>query len=394
MNLAVRNKSLLLYFTSELFLSFGIGLVTYAQPFFYKQGGLSDGLIGLLFAVNALVGGITALLLGSVADRLGASRVFKAATLALSLSYLLLGSTHLMGVWLFAAAFSGFAGSMLMSTENVVLGTLMKGRDMASVLSKFVALYTVIIGSGVICSGFLSAAVGYTDTIRLGGLVALVAPLIRVFVKAPDAKARTMFKLPSRQIWAMSFFALLFGLSLSLFNPFATLVLHGSFHLSNQTTALISSVSTFTMAMGSFFVSGLVRTFGRSRTLLISFAVSITLTLVMAVTGQTWGFTSLFLVRTVFTNIPGSIVDAAFLSLTRETEYVQMFGVRVFGTNVGNAAGSYGGGLILNHFGVPWMLVLSAIGLAAAYLYLLQLLRRAHFSTRRLSDMDSESAKL
>lgn len=392
MNQATRNKSLVLYFSSELFLSFGIGLVTYAQPFFYKQGGLSDSTIGLLFAVNALFGGITALLLGSAADRLGASRVFKASTLAIALSYLLLGATHILLVWFFAAAFSGLAGSMLMSTENVVLSSLTKGREMASVLSKFVALYTVIIGSGVVCSGFLSAAVGYTETIQIGGLVALAAPLIRVFVTAPDAKSKQMFRMPSKRIWAMSVFALLFGLSLSLFNPFATLVLHGSFHLSNQTTAMISSISTFMMAIGSFLVAALVRRLGRGQTLFLSFSLSIGLTLVMAIMGNAWGFTALYLGRTILTSVPGSIVDATFLSLTHETEYVQMFGVRVFGTNAGNAAGSYGGGLLLNHMGLPWMLVLSAIALTVTYLYLLSLLRKSNSASTHL-DTGTEDLK-
>lgn len=377
--MAVHKRSLIFYFSSELFLSFGIGLVTYAQPFFYKQGGLSDSTIGLLFAVNALFGGISALLFGSVADRIGASRVFKGATLAIALSYLLLGATHHLLVWFFAAAFSGIAGSMLMSTENVVLSSLTKGYEMASVLSKFVALYTFIIGSGVVASGFLSAAIGYTNTIRLGGLIALCAPFIRVFVKAPDAKSRRMFRLPSKRIWAMSGFAMLFGLSLSLFNPFATLILHETFRLSNQSTGLVSSVSTFTMAVGSFLVSALVRRFQQRRTLQMSFFLSIALTLLMTLTANPWGFTGFYLVRTIVTSVPGSIVDALFLSLTHETEYAQMFGVRVFGTNAGNAFGSYGGGVLLSHFGVPVILIASAFGFVITYLYLVSLLRRLNF---------------
>lgn len=212
-------RSLVFYFSSEVFLSLGIGFIIYVQPFFYRQGGLSDSTIGLLFAVNALAGGLAALLFGSAADRIGASRVFKVSTLAIALSYLLLSATHSLAAWATASALSGLAGAMLMSTENVVLSSLTKGHEMASVLSKFVALYTFIIGIGVVTSGILSSSIGYPATLRIGALIALVAPLIRIFVKAPDAKSERLIRIPSKRIWAMSLFAMLFGLSLSLFNP-------------------------------------------------------------------------------------------------------------------------------------------------------------------------------
>lgn len=377
-------RSLVFYFSSEVFLSLGIGFIIYVQPFFYRQGGLSDSTIGLLFAVNALAGGLAALLFGSAADRIGASRVFKVSTLAIALSYLLLSATHSLTAWATASALSGLAGAMLMSTENVVLSSLTKGHEMASVLSKFVALYTFIIGIGVVTSGILSSSIGYPATLRIGALIALVAPLIRIFVKAPDAKSERLIRIPSKRIWAMSLFAMLFGLSLSLFNPFATLVLHGTFRLSDSSTALISSISIFMMSFGSLLVSALVRRFRRERTLFYTFMASIGMTLLMILPGSGAGFTAFYLGRTVLTSVPGSIVDAMFLQLTHETEYVQMFGVRVFGTNVGNAAGSYGGGLFLSHSAIAWMLGLSALGLIVTYLYLLWLIKRLHSARQNL----------
>jgi len=393
MNSASIRRSLVFYFSSEIFLSLGVGFVTYAQPFFYRQGGLSDSTIGLLFAVNALAGGVAALLFGSAADRVGASRVFKFSTLTIALSYLLLSVTHSLGAWVTASGLSGLAGAMLMSTENVVLSSLTKGREMASVLSKFVALYTFIIGIGVVTSGILSSSIGYSATIRIGALIALVSPVIRIFVTAPDAKSERLIRIPSGRIWAMSLFAMLFGLSLSFFNPFATLVLHGTFGLSDSSTALISSISLFMMSFGSFLVSALVRRFRQQRTLFFTFVASAVMTLVMILPGNAGGFTAFYLGRTVLTSVPGSIVDAMFLQLTHETEYVQMFGVRVFGTNVGNAAGSYSGGLFLSHSGVAWMLGLSALGLVLTYIYLLWLIKRLH-SVRVNVRMDGEETGL
>ena len=376
MNKTTVARSLILYFSSEIFLSFGIGLATYAQPLFFKSAGLSDQTIGLLFSINSLAAGVFALLFGSVADRVGASRVFKLSTLLMAVSYLMMGITHSLGWWAWAIALQGLAAAMLMSTENVVLSSLTKGREKAAVLSKFVALYTFIIGSGVVASGYFSTAYGYQETIRLGGWIALVAPGIRVFVRAPDAKSEKLFRLPSGRIWGMSVYAILFGLGTNLLNPFATLILHGHLGLSNGATAWVSSASTFTMALGSFMVSAVLRRLRQERTLLVSFASAVGVTAAMAWMQSAPWFSGLYLTRTVVTSLPGSIVDALFLNLSKESEYAQMFGVRVFGNSLGNAAGSYGGGVLLNHQEMVGLLLLSALTFAAAYAYLRLLLKR------------------
>jgi hypothetical protein len=70
------------------------------------------------------------------------------------------------------------------------------------------------------------------------------------------------------------------------------------------------------------------------------------------------------------------IVDAAFLNLTSPTEYAQMFGVRVFGNNVGNALGSTGGGALLSSHQGIWIYIGSAAALVLAYRYLVFLMAR------------------
>jgi MFS family permease len=369
-------RSLVLYFSSELFLSLGIGIVSYVQPFFYRSYGASDSTIGVLFAVNAAAAGLSALLLGPVADWIGASRVFKFSTFLLAFSFLLMGLTHNTYLWMATSALSGIGGALLMSTENVVLSSLTKGKEMAAILSKFVALYMFLIGLGTVFSGFISSRISYQDTFIIGAIVALIAPGVRLFVKAPDARSHRAFRLPSRRIALMSLYALLFGVAIGIFRPFATLVLQSNFGLGDRTTAAVSAASLFMISVGAFIVSTLLRHFKQSKTLMLSFATGGLLTLWMAVTGNAMIFSSLYLLRTITTSIPGSIVDALFLEVTPKTEFAQMFGVRVFGNSIGNAIGSYGGGYLLEGSHISVMLILSTLMLSIAYFYLTYLIAR------------------
>jgi len=370
-------KPLILYFVSEVFLSLGIGFVLYAQPFFYQSAHIGDATIGLLFGVNSLAGGVAALAFGSLADRLGASRVFKFSTLVLGLGYLFTSLTTRVGVWYFAAVLSGIGAAMLMSTENVVLSSLTQGREKASVLSKFVAMYMFVMGVGIVAAGFFSARAGYQATMQIGAAIALVAPIIRVFVKAPDAISHRLLRLPSKRVLLMSVYAMIFGVAVGIFNPFVTLVLHTQFALSDHVTALVAAAANFTVAAASFMVSLLLRHFRRERTLLFSFALSILFTIGMTLTGNATGFVSLYLLRTGVATVPGSIVDAMFLNMSHATEYSQMFGVRVFGNNAGTAIGAWSGGAFLGHHAMTWLLICSAATFAVAYAYLLRLVR--HF---------------
>jgi MFS family permease len=367
---------LALYVISEIFLSLGIGITLYAQPFLYKSGGLSDAQIGVLFAVNSSTAGVCAFLLGSVADRLGATRVVKFATLAIALGYLLTASAWSASLWYATAVLTGLGGALLMTTENVVLSALTKEREKARLLSRFVALYTFVMAVGTMVAGELCTIGSYRTTMFVGAGIALVAPAIRFFVHAEDVKSERLFKLPSRRLVAMCGYAMVFGVGLGLFNPFATLILKANFGLGDSVIGPISAVSMFMVSLGAFAVSPLLQRLRHQRTLFLSFVLSTAVTVALGFCGNPYGFAALYLLRTALTSIPGSIVDAEFLNLTSPTEYAQMFGVRVFGNNVGNALGSTGGGALLSSHQGVWIYIGSAAALVLAYLYLVFLMAR------------------
>lgn len=376
-------KSLIFYFGSEIFLSFGIGMSTYAQPFLYKNGHLSDASIGILFAVNSASSGLFALVLGPVADRVGASRMFKLSTLLMGIGYVWMGLANGFCGWLASAVLSGLAAGLLMSTENVVLSSLSKGQEKAGILSRFVSWYMLLIGLGTVISGWVSAISSYRTAVLAGGFIALVAPLIRYFVVANDAKSHRMFKLPSKQVVLMSLYAVFFGTAIGLFRPFATLVLNGHFGMSDELTSAISAATLFMISFGSLLVSPLLRRLRHGRTLLLAFVASILFTLLMAVTGNPWLFAGALLVSTILTSVPGPIVDATFLDMTPQTDYAQMFGIRVFGSSAGSAIGAYGGGVFMSHAALRGLLTLSSGLLVVSCLYLFWLL--VHVRKRRYS---------
>lgn len=363
-------RSLYVFLFSEIFLSIGIGLVNYAQPFLYSSNGLSDNTIGLLFSVNAVVGGLTALLGGSVADRIGTTVVFRFASLMLPLGFLLMGLIQNPDLWILSSALSGFGGALLMSTENVVMKSLASGVETSSVLSKFTSMYTFAMGAGVVVAGFISPHLGYKETLTIGAALALVAPILRLWVKAPDQKSDRMFKLPSKRIGLMSIYACVFSLGVGLFNPFFTLVLHNQFGFHDSWTGIVSSASTFMMAFGALVVSPLQRRLTRAGTLTLAFIGGSALTGCMVFATGGSSFTILYLLRAVVTSVPISIVDAIFLKNSEPTEYAQMFGVRVFGSNIGNAFGSYAGGSFLAHHLLGGLLATSAFTILLAYICL------------------------
>ncbi|KPV43880.1 MFS transporter [Alicyclobacillus ferrooxydans] len=368
-------KPLVFYFTSEIFLSFGIGMAQYAQPFLYAAH-LSDKAIGVLFAVNSASSGVFAFLLGPVADRVGASRMFKLSTLLMGIGFLLMGLVTGYGAWLGASVLSGLAGGLLMSTENVVLSSLSNQKEKAGILSRFVSLYMTLIALGTVTAGWVSAMTSYRTALIVGACLALVAPAIRYFVKAPDNRSHRMFRFPSRRILFMSVYAVLFGTAIGLFRPFATLILHGHFGMGDRLTSSISAAMLFMVSIGSFLVSPLLRRLRHGRTLGVAFVISILLTLVMAWTGNAWLFAIGLLLSTVLTSVPGPIVDSMFLDVTPQTEYAQMFGIRVFGNSAGSAIGAYGGGIYMNQDAIGGLFSLSAGILVVSSLYLFWLLGR------------------
>lgn len=376
-----------LYFISEFFLSLGIGLVQYAQPFFYASIHIGDQKIGYLFAVNAIFGGASALVAGLVADRFGATRMFKLGTLLIGVGSLATSVTHVLAVWFISAAVSGIGGSVLMSTENVVLSSLLVGFERSHLISRFTAFYMVIIGIGIALAGFIVPVWGLQWTMVIGSLLSLVAPCIRLFVKAPDTQRRNVLRLPGRPLLLMAFYAILFGIAGGLFNPFATLILSMRYHASTSTTSVVSAVSIFMIALGSFLVRPLIQRLRQQATLGLSFALSVVSQLLFIVSIATTMFIGVYFLLTIATAIPQPIVDAAFLDLVHASEFSQMFGMRVFGTRVGNAIGSaVGGGLLKeNHFAL--LMICSAAFFIASYVYLLIVQRPlARLARTRQSD--------
>lgn len=370
-------KPLFLYLSSEILLSLGIGIVLYAQPFYYQHLGLTDQTIGLLFAVNSAAAGMTALLLGSAADRIGASHVFKLATLILPLGYACTSLSHTFWPLVLATALSGCGAALLMSTENVVLSSLLEGVERSHVLSRFVSMYTLVMAVGTALSGVISRAVGYDHTLMVGAACALLAPLIRVFVRARDARSAQLFRRPTKDIVRMGLYAILFGCASGVFTPFVTLILQGHYGVGDRAAASVSALALLFTSIGAFCVTPFVRKIGRRQTTTLSFWLGIVVSLALA-----WRFPDslpfivLFLARTAIFSVPGSIVDATFLEWTEPTMHVQMFGVRVFGTSIGSAIGSYAGGTLLNFGLVGMMLSASAAVFAIALIYLRYLWRK------------------
>ncbi|MFB5190262.1 MFS transporter [Alicyclobacillus fastidiosus] len=374
-------RGLFLYFFSEFFLSFGIGMVQYAQPFFYSSAHVSDQTIGYLFAVNAFFGGCSALLMGPLADRVGASHVFKWATLTIGLGSLCTSVVTSVPVWTVTAALSGVGGSMLTSTENVVLSSLLTGRERSHLISRFTALYMVFIGMGVIFAGWFVHAHGLRATMVVGSAVSLVAPVFRFFVKAPDSRRARVLQLPSKPLVFMAGYAILFGIAGGLFNPFATLILQQRYHASSATTSLVYAVSLFMVSLGSYLVRPMIERMRQQATLFLSFVLSACSTMLFIVAMTSAAFVAIYFVVTITTAVPPPIIDAMFLDFVHTSEFSQMFGMRVFGTRVGNAVGSSLGGSLLHGNHYNWLMVLSCVFFLISYGYLLvvrrPLMRRA-----------------
>ncbi|MCY0877101.1 MAG: MFS transporter, partial [Firmicutes bacterium] len=208
-------------------------------------------------------------------------------------------------------------------------------------------------------------------TVMIGAACALCAPVIRVFVRARDTRSPHLFRRPSKTVTRMGLYAILFGCATGAFAPFATLILQGHYGIGDRAAATVSALSLLFTSVGSFSVTPFVRRIGRRRTTTRSFWAGIVVSLILA-----WHFPYalpfilLLLARTAIFSIPGSIIDATFLEWTEPTMHVQMFGVRVFGTSIGSAVGSYLGGALLDRDAIGAMLILSAIAFAGAWFYL------------------------
>lgn len=369
-------RSLILYFVSELWLSVGIGVNNYTQPFLYQWGHMNDARIGLLFAANSLAAGLSALLLGPLCDRVGASVAWKWATLGVGVSYLWTALAHGFGGWLGAAVFGGIANGLLMATENVVLSSLTPADRRAAVLSRFVAFYSLAIAIGMAASGWLCAAFGYRLTMGVAAAITLVSPCIRWFVQAPDARARHAFQLPSWHLVRMGAYSFGVGAAFGLFTPFASLVLRDEFHLSDHTISTISAANLLATSVGAWLVSLCVARLGPVRVMTGAFALAGLGTLGLAAAQGPVPFAALFLLRSACSQAASPVIDSVFLEFTPATAFSQMFGVRVFANTIGNALGSSSAGGLLQGGRLSLSLVLSAAMFALTWGYLYALLRR------------------
>lgn len=369
-------QAILLYFISEFFLSVGIGVVQYAQPFFYAAANIGDANIGYLIAINAFFGGLSALVASPIADSIGASHMFKLGTLLIGVGDFAIALGHSVSVWMVTTAIAGIGGSMLASTENVVLSSLLTGRDRAHLISRFTALYMSMIGAGIVLSGVLVTYVGLRETMIIGASTAMVAPIIRYFVKAPDTKRSKWLTIPSRPLVFMAVYAILFGVAGGLFNPFATLILNTRYHVTNTTTAIVYAIGIFMISFGSFLVRPLIRRLKQGPTLLLAFVSSAWSTLLLLFAATASLFVGVYFLMTAITAIPPPVIDAMFLDSVHVNEFSQMFGMRVFGVRVGNAIGSSIGGGLLKWNQYHLLIILSALFFIVSYLYLLFVQRR------------------
>ncbi|WP_067618755.1 MFS transporter [Alicyclobacillus acidiphilus] len=382
--------AIICYFASELFLSWGIGVVQYAQPFYYASMHIGDQNIGYLFAVNGIFGGLGAFVAGPVADRVGATRLFKLGTLLIGVGAAATAFFYSLPLWFLATAVSGIGGAMLASTENVVLNLLVTGFEKSHLISRFTAFYMVIIGIGAMSAGWLVPKFGLQSTMIIAAVVTLIAPIIRAFVRASDTRRESLRGLPMKLLTQMAVYAVLFGVAGGLFNPFATLLLSERHHASTAVTSIVYAIGLFMVAVGSYLVRPLLRKMRHGSTLVMSYLLSAAFTVAFVAATTTAAFVGLYFLLTIATAIPQPIVDGLFLDAVSPTEFSQMFGTRVFGTRVGNAIGSsVGGGLLKgNHF--DWVMLLSAAMFLIAGLYLGMIRRRR---TRPQSDQPVDLSK-
>lgn len=386
-------KMLSFYLISEVFLSVGLGIFQYAQPFFYASGHIGDQRIGYLFAINAFFGGMAALVTGPVADKVGATRMFKVGTLLIGVGCLLTSATYHLSVWFVATAISGIGGAALMSTENVVLSSLVSGYEKSHLISRFTAFYMVFIGIGAILSGRLVEDVGLQDAMWIGALMTLVAPIIRVFVKAPDVRRDRVLRWPSKPLLLMATYAAIFGVASGAFNPFSTLILSTTYHATTWQTSLVYASSLFMVALGSFLVRPLIQKLRQQATLSLAFGLCTATSILFLVTVSMTLFVAVYFAWTIVTAVPQPIVDAIFLEIVHASEFSQMFGTRVFGTRVGNAIGASVGGGLLKHGYAPYAFLLSALFFVLAYVYLAYLrIPLAKLSRRSLVSQGDERA--
>lgn len=384
-------RAIILYFISEFFISFGIGMVQYTQPFFYAAANIGDAKIGYLIAINAFFGGVGAIVASPIADRVGASRVCKLGTLLIALGYFAISIGHSFHVWILTTAIAGVGGSMLASTENVVLNNLLTGREKAHLISRFTALYMSIIGIGIVCAGLLVPALGLQGTMVVGSAIALIAPIVRYFVRVSDTTRSHWLSIPSRPLVFMAIYAILFGIAGGLFNPFATLILKLQYGAGNLETSMAYAVSIFMIALGSFFVRPLIRHIRQGATLFLSFSMSAMSTLLLLIATTLSSFVAVYFLVTAVAAIPPPVIDAMFLDFVHTSEYSQMFGMRVFGVRVGNAVGAAAGGSLLKHNAYQVLIIASAVMFVISYAYLLFVRRPLLQRRATLADREPES---
>lgn len=373
------DRSLVLYFSSEVFLSTGFGILQYALPFYFIAHGATASMVGVLFALNALSGGFSALILGPMADRIGPAKVWKIATATQPIGYLLIAVTQQHMAWILGSMLTGLTGALVATTENVVLSALSQMQEKANIFSRFVAMYMFLMGIGNILSGWLSATFGFKLAVLIGALVSLVATSLRVWVKEPDAIAHMGFRMPSFRMLAVAGYAVLFGLGSAVVNPFATLVLHNHLGMSTHATSVVAGSALFMTSLGSLLVAFLIRRFRHNMTLLLSYSASVVFTIGLAFMNMPAVYSALYLARTASVAIPGPMVDAALLDLISPNRFSQGLGLRVFGNDLGVALGAYVGGSLLAHGALIQMGLVSAATFCMAAIYLLFLLRKTRY---------------
>ncbi|GMA62424.1 hypothetical protein GCM10025859_28640 [Alicyclobacillus fastidiosus] len=142
-------------------------------------------------------------------------------------------------------------------------------------------------------------------------------------------------------------------------------------------------MSLFMVSLGSYLVRPMIERMRQQATLFLSFVLSACSTILFIVAMTCAAFVAIYFVVTITTAVPPPIIDAMFLDFVHTSEFSQMFGMRVFGTRVGNAVGSSLGGSLLHGNHYNWLMVVSSGFFLIAYGYLL-LVRRPLM--RRLSE--------
>ncbi|WP_409346990.1 MFS transporter [Paenibacillus sp. MBLB4367] len=384
------------FIATEALLGLGVGIFQLVLNLHLLEMKLDEKQIGEITSVGALLMGLLSIPAGMMAGWAGRKNMFVLGMFLMGVGYAGFGLGETIPFFYASQLVLTLGLTLLVTSEIQLLYQYSRSqREETRAFSMLFAVFTLFVGVGTLLGGYLPKWLGgsttvYQWTLFVAAIMHVLGALSRGLLLPSEPKPETApqaaaaigtaadtavrarkSKLPSRSVWVLSVFTLLTGMAFGFTGPYLNVIVKFRLDWQDTTVSLLLMAAGFFTFAGSLIMPALLERAGVSKAFALAYAANIVLTLLLCMVFPVYIFCFVLLVRGGGFTLLTNMTESQAMSCIDERERNIFAGMRTVCRSVGTSVASYSAGVILAAKNYTTPFLLTAIVIAAGYLYFL-----------------------